>query len=63
MLLKRQKINQSNESLNAYKKYYNDNVINYNKQISKFPYGITSALIKYKAKELFDEEKEKEITN
>ena len=47
-------INKDNESLNAYKKYYNDNVNDYNRLISKFPYVITAKLFKHKAKEFFE---------
>ena len=47
-------INKDNESLNAYKKYYNDNVNDYNRLISKFPYVITAKLFKHKAKDFFE---------
>ena len=42
------------ESLNAYKKYYNDNVNDYNILVSKFPYVITAKLFKHKPKDFFD---------
>jgi LemA protein len=42
------------ESLNAYKKYYNDNSNKYNDLISSFPYGITAKIFRYKQKELFN---------
>ena len=51
-------INKDNESLNAYKKYYNDNVNDYNRLISKFPYVITAKLFKHKPKEFFEYTKE-----
>ena len=48
-------IEKDNESLIAYKKYFNDNTIKYNELTSKFPYGITAKLFKYKKKDLFSE--------
>lgn len=47
-------VNTEDEALNAYKKYYDDNVNNYNNLINKFPYGITAKLFKHKAKKLFE---------
>ena len=48
-------IEKEKESLNAYKKYYNDNSNDYNRIINKFPYGITAKLFRYKTKELFND--------
>ena len=50
-------ISKDEESLNAYKKYYNDNVNDYNRLVSMFPYLITAKLLKYKIKEFFDDTK------
>ena len=47
-------IKKDDESLNAYKKYYNDNVNDYNLLVSKFPYIITAKLFKHKPKDFFD---------
>lgn len=47
-------VNTEDESLNAYKKYYDDNVNDYNNLINKFPYGITAKLFKHKTKKLFE---------
>lgn len=47
-------IKKDDESLNAYKKYYNDNVNDYNLLVSKFPYVITAKLFKHKPKDFFD---------
>ncbi|MBR4830912.1 MAG: LemA family protein [Bacilli bacterium] len=48
-------IKKDDESLNAYKKFYNDNVNDYNLLVSKFPYVITAKLFKHKPKEFFDD--------
>lgn len=50
-------IKKDDETLNAYKKYYNDNVNDYNIVISKFPYSLTAKLFKHKEKEFFDDTK------
>ena len=50
-------IKKDDETLNAYKKYYNDNVNDYNIVIGKFPYGLTAKLFKHKEKEFFDDTK------
>ena len=47
-------VNKDDESLNAYKKYYDENVNKYNNLISKFPYSITAGIFKYKVKKLFE---------
>ena len=48
-------IKQDDESLNAYKKFYNDNVNDYNILVKKFPYVITAKLFKHKQKDFFDD--------
>lgn len=47
-------INDLDESLSAYIKYYNDNISSYNKFIRKFPYNIVGILLKYREKTFFD---------
>ena len=42
------------ESRNAYKEFYNDNVNDYNRIVSMFPFVITAKLFKYKKKEFFN---------
>ena len=42
------------ESLNAYIKYYNENIVDYNTYIRKFPYNIIGIILKYKEKSFFD---------
>ena len=42
------------ESLNAYIKYYNENIVEYNKYIRKFPFNIIGIILKYKEKTFFD---------
>lgn len=42
------------ESLQAYKKYYNENIVEYNKLIRKFPFNIIGKILKYKEKTFFD---------
>ena len=47
-------INDMDESLNAYIKFYNENITEYNKLIRKFPYNIIGIILKYKEKMFFD---------
>lgn len=47
-------IEEMNEALAAYKKYYNENIVDYNKLIRKFPYNIIGKILKYKEKMFFD---------
>lgn len=47
-------IDDMDESLAAYKKYYNENIVEYNKLIRKFPYNIIGMILKYKEKSFFD---------
>lgn len=47
-------INDMDESLSAYIKYYNENISNYNEMIRKFPYNIMGKILKYKEKMFFD---------
>lgn len=43
------------ESLAAYKKYYNENIVEFNSLIRKIPYNFIGKLYKYKEKNFFDE--------
>lgn len=47
-------IEEMNEALAAYKKYYNENIVEYNKLIRKFPFNIIGKILKYKEKMFFD---------
>lgn len=47
-------IDDMDESLAAYKKYYNENIVEYNKLIRKFPFNIIGMILKYKEKNFFD---------
>lgn len=47
-------INDMDESLNAYIKFYNENITEYNKLIRKFPYNMIGIILKYKEKMFFD---------
>ena len=47
-------IDNMDESLNAYIKFYNENIIEYNKLIRKFPYNIIGIILKYDEKMFFD---------
>lgn len=47
-------INEMDESLNAYIKYYNESIVEYNKYIRKFPFNIIGIILKYKEKQFFD---------
>lgn len=47
-------INDMDESLNAYIKFYNENIVGYNKLIRKVPYNIVGIILKYKEKMFFD---------
>ena len=47
-------INEMDEELNAYIKYYNENIIDYNKYVRKFPFNIIGIILKYKEKPFFD---------
>lgn len=47
-------INDMDESLSAYIKYYNENITSYNTMIRKFPYNIMGKILKYKEKMFFD---------
>ncbi len=42
------------ESLRAFKKFYNENIVLYNKLIRKFPYNLVGKIFKYKEKSFFD---------
>ena len=45
-----------NVSINGCKKYYNDNLVNYNNLCNKFPSNIISKIFKYQEKEFIEEE-------
>lgn len=47
-------IDDMNESLQAYKKFYNETIVSYNKLIRLFPYNIMGIILKYKEKTFFD---------
>lgn len=47
-------VDDMDESLNAYIKYYNENIVDYNSYIRKFPYNIIGIILKYKEKMFFD---------
>lgn len=47
-------IDDEDESLRAYKKYYNETITEYNKLIRKIPYNIIGKIFKYKEKTFFD---------
>lgn len=42
------------ESLRAFKKFYNETIVFYNKLIRKFPYNIIGKVLKYNEKTFFD---------
>ena len=48
-------INETEDKLNAYKEYYNDNAAKYNELIQKFPLNIISFFKKRKEKNFFDQ--------
>ena len=43
------------------KKYYNDNLINYNHLVNSFPSKVISKIFKYKEKDFLDEEVKDEL--
>ena len=47
-------INEMDESLVAYIKYYNENIVDYNTYVRKFPFNIIGIILKYKEKPFFD---------
>ena len=47
-------IEDMDEALSAYIKYYNENITLYNTFIRKFPYNIIGIILKYKEKRFFD---------
>lgn len=47
-------IEDMNEALAAYKKYYNETIVLYNKLIRIFPYNLIGKILKYKEKTFFD---------
>ena len=48
-------LNETNIAINGSKKYYNDNLVNYNHLCHKFPSIIIAKLFKYKDKEFLEE--------
>ena len=52
------KLSKVNINRLAVEKYYNDNVVEFNKSINRFPSNIISKFKKYDDKELFENEKE-----
>ena len=54
-------LHESNISLNGCKKYYNDNLINYNHLCSSFPSKIVAKIYRYKVKDFIDEDLEKDF--
>lgn len=47
-------IDEMDESLDAYKKFYNEKINSYNKLIRLFPYNLMGLILKYKEKTFFD---------
>lgn len=47
-------IEEMDESLDAYKKFYNEKINSYNKLIRIFPYNLIGLILKYKEKTFFD---------
>lgn len=47
-------IDEIDEELTAYRKYYNENIVFYNTLVKKFPYNIVGLILKYKEKKFFD---------
>ena len=47
-------IDEIDESLNAYIKFYNENISSYNTYVRKFPYNFIGIIFKYKEKPFFD---------
>ncbi len=47
-------INETEDKLNAYKEYYNDTALKYNKLIKSFPQNIISFIKRIREKEFFD---------
>lgn len=47
-------IDEMDEALEAYKKFYNEKIVSYNKLIRIFPYNIIGIILKYKEKTFFD---------
>lgn len=50
-------IEDTDESLRACKKYYNETITSYNELFNKFPYNIVSKILKYEKKEEFKNNK------
>ena len=50
-----------NTTINGCKKYYNDNLVNYNHLLNSFPSKIVGKIFKYKEKDFLDEEVKEEL--
>ena len=51
-------LSQNRENIEYGTKYYNDNVVYYNKLVKSFPSNLIAVLFKYKHKEFYENEKE-----
>lgn len=47
-------VEEMDEELTAYRKYYNENIVSYNILVKKFPYNVVGIILKYKEKNFFD---------
>ncbi len=47
-------IDEMDETLKAYIKYYNENIVGYNELVRKFPFNIVGKVLKYNEKMFFD---------
>lgn len=47
-------IDELDETLKAYIKFYNENIVEYNKLIRKVPYNVIGIILKYEEKKFFD---------
>lgn len=47
-------IEEIDEELTAYRKYYNENIVTYNILVKKFPHFLIGKILKYKEKKFFD---------
>lgn len=47
-------IEEIDEELTAYRKYYNENIVTYNILVKKFPHSLIGKILKYKEKNFFD---------
>lgn len=47
-------VEEIDDELKAYRKYYNENIVNYNVLVKKAPYSLIGLIFKYKEKSFFD---------